>query len=101
MVFSELKSMLLARNYRSGMIDAALKKARAIPREEALKCVVKTTNIRRPVCVVSWDPRFPSLSAMQQKHWQSMTTSDPYLAEVFPDPPLIAYKRQKKTLRIF
>ena len=26
MRFSELKSMLLARNYRSGMIDAALKK---------------------------------------------------------------------------
>ena len=22
-----------------------------------------------------------------------MTTSDPYLAELFPDPPLIAYKR--------
>ena len=49
MRFLKLKSMLLARNYRSGMIDAALKKARAIPREEALKCVVKTTNIRRLV----------------------------------------------------
>ena len=52
------------------------------------------TNIRRPVCVVSWDPNLPSLSAMQQKHWRSMTTSDPYLAEVFPDPHLIIYKKQ-------
>ena len=30
-----------------------------------------------------------------QKHWRSMTYMDPYLKEVFPEPPLVAYKRQK------
>ena len=95
MRFSELKEMLLQRKYRSGMIDSAISRARSIPRLEALKYVVKTKTTRRPVCVVSWDPRLPSLPAIKKKHWRAMTTTDPYLKEVFPEPPLTAYKRQK------
>ena len=45
--------------------------------------------------MVSWDPRLPSFSAINSKHWRTMTASDPYLKEVFPEPPLTAYKRQK------
>ena len=84
--FSELKQLLLDRNYREGMIDAALAKARLIPRKEALKKVVKTNNLRRPVFAVSWDPRLPSIDAVQQKHWRAMVALDPYLKEVFPQP---------------
>ena len=32
---------------------------------------------------------------MQAKHWRAMTGQDQYLAEVFPEPPLTAFKRQK------
>ena len=49
----------------------------------------------RPVFVISWDPRLPPLEPIQQKHWRAMTTLDPYLKEVFPEPPLLAYRRQK------
>ena len=28
------------------------------------------------------------------KHWRSMVFADPHLREVFPQPPLLAYKRQ-------
>ena len=35
--FSELKTMLLARNYKNKIIDAAIERARNIPRAEALK----------------------------------------------------------------
>ena len=31
---------------------------------------------------------------MQRRHWRSMTIQDEYLESVFPDPPLVAFKRQ-------
>ena len=95
--YAELKNMLLERDYKEGMIDNAISPARSIPRSEAIKKVARDTEPtnRRPVFVVSWDPRLPSIPALTQKHWRTMTTQDPYLQEVFPEPPLIAYKRQK------
>ena len=51
--------------------------------------MVKPQTIGRPVFVI------PDLGPIQQKHWRAMTTLDPYLKEVFPEPPLLAYKRQK------
>ena len=38
------------------MVLAALEKAKLIPREKALECVVKPRQSKRPVFVVSWDP---------------------------------------------
>ena len=92
----ELKDLLTERNYPSGMVEAAIVKAKAIPRHIALKQVIKNKQSRRSVFVVSWDPRLPSINAIQQKHWRAMITLDPYLKEVFPYPPMTAYKRQKK-----
>ena len=93
--FQELKNMLLERNYSSGMIDASIRRARAISREKALVRVAKPNQHKRPVYAVSWDPRLPDLSRIQSKHWRSMTLSSPYMKEVFPEPPLTAYRRQK------
>ena len=94
--FSELREMLLDRNYPIGIVNAAINKARAIPRAVAIRKVVReNTTVRRPVFVVSWDPRLPSLSAITQRHWRSMVSQDKLMEETFPEPPLIAYKRQK------
>ena len=41
------------------------------------------------------DPRLPDIQSIQAKHWRSMVCQDPYLSEVFPEPPLTAYKRQR------
>ena len=54
--FSELKELLLARDYRPGMIDAAISRARAMPRAQAIKYVVQQQTNRRPVFVVTFDP---------------------------------------------
>ena len=90
----ELKEMLIDREYRPGMIDAAIQKARAVPRALAIRQVAKAPqSSMRPVFVVSFDPRLPDLSNITQKHWRSMNNMDPYLAEVFKEPPLIAYRR--------
>ena len=50
---------------------------------------------KRPVFAVKFDPRLPSISPLLAKHWRSMTFQDQYMKEVFPEPPLTAFKRQK------
>ena len=91
---TELKVMLLERNYKPKLIEAAIAKAKSIPRMEAIKKVEIEKQKRRPVFVVTFDPRLPSISSIVQKHWRTMT-KDPYLKQVFDEPPLIAYRRPK------
>ena len=92
--FGELKCLLLARGYKSKLIDAATDRARQVTREEALKRVFKEKTSQRPVFVITFDPRLPSISSIISKHWRTMI-KDPHLKETFPLPPLVAYKRPK------
>ena len=41
--------MLIDRDYKPGIIDAAITRAKSIPRSEALKRVVKSKSSKRPV----------------------------------------------------
>ena len=95
MRFKELKSMLLDREYPPGIIDAAIAKARAVPRLVALRRVPRQQTNTRPAFVVGYDPRLPSIPKLTKKHWRSMAAEDKYLESVFPEPPLISYRRQK------
>jgi hypothetical protein len=91
----ELKNLLLARNYVQRSIEAAINKARSIPRHKALRKLNRPRTSDRPVFAVQYDPRLPSISQIQSKHWRAMTSNDQYLAECFKKPPLIAYKKQR------
>ena len=91
---AELKEMLLDREYKAAIIDAAIARAKAVPRVEALKKVFKPRTTNRQVLVIRYDPRLPSVNQIVRKHHRTMM-QDPYLAECFPDPPLIAYTRPK------
>ena len=91
---TELKNMLMEREYPESMVDNALRKAKAIHRSTALKKVVAHKQTKRPIFATLYDPRLPNLQKIQLKHWRSMT-QDPYLKEVFPEPPLVAFRRQK------
>jgi hypothetical protein len=88
----ELKELLLDRDYKAGLVNTAIDRARSIPREEALKKVEKPKNSQRPVFVVQHDPRLPSITNIVKKYWRTMVSQDPQLNEAFPLPPLIAYK---------
>ena len=90
--FAELKNLLLSRDYKAGLIDHAIERARKLPRTEALKKVIRPKNSQRPVFVINYDPRLPSMTQIVGRHWRTMK-QDPYLAEIFPLPPLVAYKR--------
>ena len=79
--YSELKDLLMERNYPEGIINSAVSRARNIPRSVAIMKVARnTTSSRRPVFVVSWDPRLPSVSALTNKHWRSMI-QDPLMGK--------------------
>ena len=66
--FSELKSLLISRDYKPRSVDAAIDRARKIPREQALKKVEKSKNSKRPVLVISFDPRLPSITGIVKRH---------------------------------
>ena len=87
-----LANLALSKDYQPGTVNNAIEKDRSIPRQEALKKVVQSKDSKRPVFVISFDPRLPSISAIIQKHWRTMS-KDPRLAEIFPLPPMVAYKR--------
>ena len=92
----ELSQLLLDRNYKKSIINAAINKAKSIPRKKALERVNMNKNsvsARRPVFAVMYDPRLPSLPNIVKKHWRTMSANDPHLREVFPLPALVAYKR--------
>jgi hypothetical protein len=89
------EELLLSRQYRVGMVESAINRAKAISRDNALKKVMSSHQpFRRPVLAVPYDPRLPRIQSIQAKHWRSMITQDRYLKDVFPQLPLTAYTRQ-------
>ena len=45
---------------------------------------------------LKYDPRMPAIQTIQAKHWRAMNAQDQHLADVFKQPPLVAYRRQRK-----
>ena len=68
--------MLSARDYSNKIIDAAIDKARLIPRNEALKRVKKPATSDRTVFVVTYDPRLPSITKIEDCQ-QTLQDNDP------------------------
>ena len=68
------------------MVDIALAKSKKVPREAALRKVPVKRRNKRPVFAVTYDPRLPSITNLQAKHWRTMVNRNQYLAEVFPPP---------------
>ena len=93
--FAELSEMLNDREYTPMMVEAAIAKARAVPREVALREVSRQPSTPRPVFVVRYDPRLPKIPPIVNRHWRAMVYQDIHLKEVFKEPPLIAYKRNQ------
>ena len=80
-------------------MNAAIEKASKIPREEALKRVIKKVN-DRVIFALTYHPGLPSISHILLKHWKSLVRN-PDMQKVFPSPPMVAYRQPpnlKKTL---
>jgi hypothetical protein len=93
---SELKEMLLQRDYRPKVIDNAFDKVREIGREETLEKVSRENkNEGRVRALFMFDMRLPNLSGIFRKNWQTMVSEDIRLQSVFPQPPMVCYSREK------
>jgi len=87
--------MLLQRQYSPKVIECALERVMKIDRNEALKRVVKSKTTDKLTFVTTFDPRLPSVSRIVRKHFDHMSSNDPYLGRVFSGGVQIAYKRNK------
>ena len=87
--------MLLSRDYPGSLINAAISRALEIPRQEALKKVIKEKSSSRAIFVITYNPQLPSIQKILNKHWRVMINNDPHLKDVFPAPPLVAFRKPK------
>ena len=85
---SELKQYLLKRGYKENLVDSALAKAIKVPRKALLKKNKSKYNTKISVFTTTYDPRVPSITSLQAKHWRALVTKNKYLGQVFPSPPL-------------
>ena len=81
--------------YLPSIIDSAIARALLIPRAESLKKLV-AEKMNRVVFVTTFHPALPSLSNILNKAWKVMSKYS-YLKDVFPSPPMIAFKRARNS----
>ena len=66
-----------------------------VPLQVALRKVAKPNSLRRPIFAVTYDTRLPPIPRLMSKHWRSMINQDNMLKEIFEQPPITAFKRQR------
>ena len=94
MRLEQLKGMLLEREYRPRVIEAAFKKLAGLDRTETLK-KVENKSSEKLTLVMTYDPRLPNMSAVVQKHFKTLLM-DPDMRRVFEDKGMqVAYKRHR------
>lgn len=91
----ELKTLLLSRSYCEKIVDNAISRVLDMNRKEALVKKEKNINHRIPF-VVTFHPALPSLSNILKNAWNVMI-KDEHLKDVFPKPPMVAYRQPKKS----
>ena len=87
----ELKELFISRQYNVNVTDLAIARAKLVPREQALLRVKKKAT-SRVIFALDYHPALPLVSRIMNKAWCVMV-QDPYLQDVFPQPPMVAYRR--------
>ena len=89
--------MLLSRGYNKNIIKNAIENVSKLDRLEILKKVTKKKT-DRVVLALTYHPKLPSISNIIKKHWRTMS-KDPKAQEMFPQPPMIAFKQSPNLKR--
>ena len=101
--FKELKIKLLERGYRSRSIEDFISRVKNLRREDVFQRVVRASEEnqnRRVRAIFKFDQRVPNLSKIMHKNWQTMLSDDSRLKSVFPEPPMVCYKRGRNLREI-
>jgi hypothetical protein len=83
--------MLISRKYNKNIVKDSIERASKLERAEIINKVVKTPS-DRVVLAVTYHPKLPSISNIIKKHWRTLTR-DQKAKEMFPLPPMIAFKQ--------
>ena len=90
----QLRQQLKSRGYKNKNISEAFVKAKEKDRTNLLEYKEKTAQTNKIPFVVSFHPHLTNISSIVHKHWR-LIENDPSLSEIFPSPPVMAYRRPK------
>ena len=85
------------RGYSHTKLVSIQKQVADIPREDLLKDKDRTPKDPQTIFVADWHSSFAELPTILKKHYH-IIQNDPYLKEIFPQKPSVAY-RKVKTIR--
>lgn len=90
---NDLKEQLQKRGYKTELIIKQLNKVDNLDREDLLKYKTKKINDRVPL-VLTYSDALPNIHSILHKHISTLHRSK-NLKDIFPQPPLVAFRRDK------
>ena len=88
-----LLNTLTKRGYNKKDTTTQINRAISIPRNELLN-KIKTSNTERLPLTVTYNRTLPDLKTIIDKNWHILQI-EPKLKEIFAEPPILAFKRNK------
>ena len=89
----DLRHHLKRRGYNDKVIKSGFSKASEINRNDLLEYKEKKINKRVPL-VLTYHPSLEKISGIVRHHWKEIEKSET-LAKLFPEPPVVAFRRPK------
>ena len=90
----ELSEQLVSRGYNQCTVAHSIQKARENQRTDLLTYKQQANNNNRVPFVVTHHPELPDIRAVIDKHWSTIDSSK-RLSQIFPEKPVLAYRRPK------
>ena len=91
----DLSEQLKERGYQKQVTDQAIEKAKHMERQNLLSYKPKPTANKAVLRFVkTYHPDLPKVRGIVDKHWPIIDSSD-HLSTVFPQKPIMAYRRPK------
>jgi hypothetical protein len=84
---------LKRRRYNDKVIASGVSKASEIDRNDLLEYKEKKINKRVPL-VLAYHPSLEKISGIVRHHWKQIEKGET-LAKLFPEPPVVAFRRPK------
>ena len=89
----DLRHHLKRRGYNDTVIESGFSKASEINRNDLLEYKGKKINKRLPLAL-TYHPSLEQISGIVRHHWKEIEKSET-LAKLFPEPPVVAFRRPK------
>jgi hypothetical protein len=85
------KTNVIKKKLQQNVVQAVIDKASNLNRLDILKKADKAKT-NRVVLALTYHPKLPSVSNIIKKHWRTLS-KDPIAKEIFPQPPMVAFKQ--------